>query len=247
MFPSNTRSAPSSSIPSSGSTAGAVGSNSAMGSNSRSAGFNSSRIDGVLGLAARTWPKSAVVVSRPSSMPPVFPPPTPGASSMRLVVSISSDSSGSGWTSSISRSSAGAGGGAKGGAGSGGAGAAAAAGALAPFGWRGSSRSRKTRLDVLRFPDLLTSSPPSGRGGGLGGAVVGGVARPPAAAARLPGSVPYIFRCSDSISRRFALSGEMSVNSFSAAKAWSIFPTFCMRSAYSTKFCLASAMNPLAA
>ena len=39
----------------------------------------------------------------------------------------------------------------------------------------------------------------------------------------------------------------MSVNSFSAAKACSILPTFCIRSAYSTKFCFASDMNPLAA
>ena len=185
-------------------------------------------------------------------MPSVFPPLTPGASSTRLVVSISSDSSGSGWTSSISRSPTGAGGGGGGGGGEGGptgAGAGAApTGALAPFGWRGSSRSRKTRLDVLRLPDFVTSSPAPAGGAVLG---AGGVlARPPPTPAeepRLPGSAPYILRCSVSISRRFALSDEMSVNSFSAAKAWSIFPTFCIRSAYSTKFCLASAMKPLAA
>jgi len=39
----------------------------------------------------------------------------------------------------------------------------------------------------------------------------------------------------------------MSANSLSAAKACSIFPAFCIRSAYCTKFCCASAMNPLAA
>jgi len=37
------------------------------------------------------------------------------------------------------------------------------------------------------------------------------------------------------------------VNSFSAANACWILPIFCMRPAYSTKFCFASATNPLAA
>ncbi len=62
-----------------------------------------------------------------------------------------------------------------------------------------------------------------------------------------PGSSPYILRCSYSMPRRCSLSGEMSVNSFSAAKACWIFPIRCIRSAYSTKFCFASPMNPLAA
>src|SRR6267142_7253855 len=98
MLPSSTRSASSSPLTSSAVTSGAVGSSSAIGSSSRSAGFSSSRSDGVAGLLALICPKSDPVVSSPSSMSlPILPPP--GASSTRLVLSISSDSSGSGTTS----------------------------------------------------------------------------------------------------------------------------------------------------
>src|SRR6267142_599556 len=98
MLPSSTRSASSSPLTSSPVTSGAVGSSSAIGSSSRSAGFSSSRSDGVAGLLALICPKSDPVVSSPSSMSlPILPPP--GASSTRLVLSISSDSSGSGTTS----------------------------------------------------------------------------------------------------------------------------------------------------
>jgi len=62
-----------------------------------------------------------------------------------------------------------------------------------------------------------------------------------------PGSPPYILRWSVRISRRRSLSGEMSVNSFSAENALSILPAFCIRSAYCTKFCWASVMKPFAA
>jgi hypothetical protein len=58
---------------------------------------------------------------------------------------------------------------------------------------------------------MSSRSSPLGFGGG------GGVAR--ADDGRFPGSPPYILSCSKSISRRFALSGEMSVNSFRAEKA----------------------------
>src|SRR5256886_1711339 len=158
--------------------------------------------------------------------------------SMRIVVSIGSGSSGSGTTSSINRSATG--GGAAGGAAGGALGGGAGAGEALPP--RGSSRSRNTRLDVLRVPDFERSSP--ALGGGFG---AGALTRDPAAEARLPGSLPYILSCSANISRRLALSGEISVNSFNAANACSILPTFCIRSAYSTKFCFASAMKPLAA
>ncbi len=77
----------------------------------------------------------------------------------------------------------------------------------------------------------------------MGGSVV--LARPPAIERR--SGAPYIFKCSSSILRRSSLSGEMSVNSFNAENACWILPAFCIRSAYSTKFCLASAMKPLAA
>ena len=99
----------------------------------------------------------------------------------------------------------------------------------------GASRSRNTRLDVLRR-------------GSLGGSMIGGsvlLGRPPASERR--SGAPYIFKCSYRISRRFSLSGEISVNSFSAENACSIFPAFCIRSAYCTKFCCASAMKPFAA
>jgi hypothetical protein len=39
-------------------------------------------------------------------------------------------------------------------------------------------------------------------------------------------------------------SGQRSANSFSARKASSTFPDFCIRSAYSRKFCLASLVKP---
>ena len=93
------------------------------------------------------------------------------------------------------------------------------------------------RLELFRFPDFERSS--SGGWGGAAGAVP-----------RLDGrrsASPYILRCSSSISRSWVFSGEMSVNSLSAANACWIFPIFCMRSAYSTKFCFASATNPFAA
>src|ERR1700752_2163785 len=102
---------------------------------------------------------------------------------------------------------------ATGGGGGSGAGGAGGGGALAPLAPGGASKSRNTRLDVFRFPDFETSSrsSPLGLGGG------GGVTRDDDA--RFPGSPPYILSCSVSISRRFALSGEISVNSFRAEKA----------------------------
>src|SRR5882762_1505161 len=122
-------------------------------------------------------------------LPPI---PPPGASSTRLVLSISSDSSSSGTTSSISFSTTG---GAAGGGGAAALVAAGAAGALLDFETLGASRSRKTRLDVFRFPDLWRSSSPDAGGGALG-------ALTRAEEPRLFGSLPYIFRCSVSISRR---------------------------------------------
>src|SRR2546422_6619110 len=159
-------------------------------------------------------------------------PPAVGsgsASSVMLVVSISSEVAGGGGRVS------GGGAGAAGGAG-GGAGAAGARTSLLVRG-DGSSRSRKTRLEVLCLPVFASDD-----GGGAAAVLPRGM---PAAERR--GSSPYILRCSASMSRRCSLSGEMSVNSFSAAKACWIFPIRFIRSAYSTKFCLASEMNPLAA
>src|SRR5204863_465014 len=74
---------------------------------------------------------------------------------------------------------------------------AGGAAAFPPFGALGASRSRKTRLEVLRFPDFERSSCPPAGGAVLGGATF-------AEEPRLPGSAPYIFRCSESISRKLA-------------------------------------------
>src|SRR5439155_980297 len=115
-------------------------------------------------------------------------------------------------------------------------GAPGAAGLLLEAG--GASTSRNTRLVVLCLPGLVGSSS-AGRPG-LAGA--GALARP----CDIRGS-PYMRRCSSSSCRKWSLSGEMSANSFSAANACCSFPAFCIRSAYVTKFCWASAMKPLAA
>ena len=52
---------------------------------------------------------------------------------------------------------------------------------------------------------------------------------------------------SASIRRMSSWSGHRSANSLSARNASSFLPAFCMRSAYSRKFCLASPLKPLAA
>ena len=207
-------------------SAGTVGSSSAIGS--RSATGSGSRIDGVSTEPPRMMSKSAPVVWRPSSMPPATG--SGAAPSAILVVSISSDVSGSGVTCSRREARWGT-------AGARAGGAAGARSGLVARG-EGSSKSKKTRLEVLCLVPVFAS----GCGGGAAAVLARGM---PADERRC--SSPYIFRCSASISRRCSLSGEMSVNSFSAAKACWIFPARCIRSAYSTKFCLASAMNPLAA
>ncbi|PYP69821.1 MAG: hypothetical protein DMD36_08550 [Gemmatimonadetes bacterium] len=91
------------------------------------------------------------------------------------------------------------------------------------------------RLEVLRFPAALGSTAASGCAG------------PGARMVKRRSASPYVCRWSSSILRKCALSGKMSVSSLSAENACWIFPVFCIRSAYSTKFCVASAMNPLAA
>jgi hypothetical protein len=50
--------------------------------------------------------------------------------------------------------------------------------------------------------------------------------------------------CSASSRRISSLSGERSANSFSARNASSVLPDFCIRSAYSSRFCLACATSP---
>src|SRR5712691_9021178 len=210
-----------------------VGSNSAGGG--ISSGETSSLNDGTSGASSSMSPNSALVVSNPSSVPPAVEDSSP---STRLVDSISRDVSGSAVTVSSklsatpSGSSAGSGSGLGGAEGGGGGGTRPFTGGL-PAG--GESTSRNTRLDVFRLPDFDGSS----GGFAFGGAAVG-------AAGRRSGA-PYIRRCSSSVSRRCAPSAEMSANSFRAAKACWIFPTLCIRSAYSTKFCLASAMKPFEA
>src|SRR6266699_1910987 len=221
--------------------AGTVGSSSAIGCTG--SGATSSRSDGTSPAPSRsTCPNSALVVSNPSSSaaPPFPSPPGTSTSSARLVDSISSELSGSGVTDSTrlcaSVSTSGSGSGSGKGAGRGGD-AGAGGAARPPRAPGGASTSRNTRPDVFRFPDFARSS--SGAWGGAAGA-----------AARLDGrrsASPYIWRCSSSIPRSWLFSGEMSVNSLSAANACWIFPIFCMRSAYSTKFCFASAMKPFAA
>src|SRR5881396_2180456 len=154
-----------------------------------SSAFTSSRSDSISGASSRTSPKSALVVSNPSSCTFVGSSP-----SIRLVDSISSDVSGSA-TGSGCLTDSGTERGDGGGIG------------RAPgftFGVGGASTSRNT--SVLCFPDLLRSF----FGSGFAGAAT--------ALVRRAGS-PYMRRCSSRMRRRSALSGEMSVNSFSALKA----------------------------
>src|SRR5438093_10041488 len=151
----------SSSISSSGSSAsaGTVGSSSASGCTSA---VSSSRNDGTSTPLASscTCPNSALVDSNPSSTVPRVPSPPGGStSSARLVDSISSDVSGSGVTASTRPCASGA----SSGSGSGGRNGGATG---FPFGPGGASTSRKTRLDVFRFPDFDTSS--CGGGGAAG-------------------------------------------------------------------------------
>ncbi len=103
-----------------------------------------------------------------------------------------------------------------------------------PFGAAGASTSRNTRLDVLPLPFPSAGAAGADAGGMLTRAVEERRCR----------SAPYILRCSSSMPRNFSLSGERSVNSFNAANACWMRPVFCMRSAYSTKCCCASARKP---
>jgi len=219
-------------------SAGTVGSSSAIGCTGSP--VTSSRSDGISAApSSSTSPNSAVVVSNPSSSAPLpFPsPPGTATSSARFVDSISSEVSGSGVTDSTRFCATVSTSGSRSGAGGWGEGAGGGGAGGLPLAPGGASTSRNTRLDVFRFPDFARSSSDS-----WGGAA-GAVARP---GGRRSAS-PYILRCSSSIPRNWAFSGEMSANSFSAANACWIFPIFCMRSAYSTKFCFASATNPFAA
>ncbi len=121
-----------------------------------------------------------------------------------------------------------------------------------------SSRSRKIRSPD--FPEGLLPPP-------LRGSTVGSMARMRLAAACAspvaPSSIncswriwscstasavfPAFASCSASMSRMSVWSGHRSANSARARKASSTRPAFCIRSAYSRKFCFASALKPLCA
>src|SRR5204863_8894131 len=202
------------SSPVSSASAGTVGSSSAIGGTG--SGVTSSRSEGTSPPpSSSTSPNSALVVSNPSSSaPPPFPsPPGIATSSARFVDSISSEVSGSGVTDSTrlcaSVSTSGSGSGKGAGAGGGARGAWGGGATGLPLAPGGASTSRNMRLELFRFPDFERSS-----SGGWGGAA--------AAVPRLDGrrsASPYILRCSSSISRSWVFSGEMSVNSLSAANA----------------------------